>query len=162
MIGEIIIMNIAMEPNFEEDISSIITKAVNSKAEFMKFIKWYGYDNKSSEYRIIDFLVKDENDVKLWFAKFNGDLDTIEETTDKYKEHKLNKNSMDLSEFLARCAVSLKEAMEMLFQEECQEWLLTKFEGRLHNNSLTLEKVYQIFKSDSWYNSLSKIVRSDI
>jgi hypothetical protein len=155
-------MNTAMvDLEFEDDIPSIIVKAAESKTDFMNFINWYGFDKNSAEYKWISFLVRDENDVKLWFAKFNGNLDEIIETTDKYKEYKLKKYSMKIDEFLARCAENTKDAMEMLFCEECPKWLLRKLEDRLHSGQMSLQLIYSINQSDKWYNSLSKIVRSN-
>jgi hypothetical protein len=155
-------MSVAHNMTLNENVPSIINKAADSKVDFMKFINWCGYSRNSMEYKRINFLVRDESEVIEWFYCYNGDIDTLTETTDKYREYKLKKYEMDLHEFLARCAISLKDAMERLFMQECPSWQIGKLSERIHSNNLTLEKVYQIFKSDSWYNSLSKIVRSDI
>jgi hypothetical protein len=155
-------MNTEYRLFLNEDIPSIMSDAANSKADFMKFIEWYGYKQNSAEYRLINFAVKGDSGVKLWFSFFAGDPDYIMGTTEKYKQHMLKLYKMDLHEFLARCAVNLKDAMETLFYEECPKWLLKKFNERLHsNNPLTLEFVFNINQSDKWYNSLSKIVRSN-
>jgi hypothetical protein len=143
----------------QDDIIPLIVAAQQSKADFMEFIKWYGFGYEHREYKRLDFLIEDDSCVRDWFRFFSGDLDEIIETTDTYKQYKLKKNEMDLHEFLARCSVNLQKACDTLFQESTAKWAVQRLTERLHSD-MSLELVYTINKDNPWYNSLSKIVRA--
>jgi hypothetical protein len=132
-----------------------------SKAHLLTFICACGFDNDHKEYKRVDFLIKQRGDLTEWIKLFNGDIDSITETTDKFKERKIKKLNIGKDEFIVSSIKSLKNGLQEFFQVECSELEITKINAKLHSKELNLEFIYNRSKEDNWYNTAGKFARSN-
>ncbi|MCG7406393.1 hypothetical protein MH117_03115 [Paenibacillus sp. ACRRX] len=109
----------------------------------------------------LQFLIRDEQDVQQWILLFNGNIDDVVSTTDDFRDWKLRNEMISLKDFLDLAQNDLKNAMDGLFYEENEEWIMEKLYIKLENNEISLEKIYYLLNNDAWYNSLRKIVKAN-
>jgi hypothetical protein len=145
------------------DVNEIINAmedAPKSKPQFLQFIKLCGYSERHKEYKRLEFLMSSTNEIADWFDSFDGDIDSIVVTTDSYKDKRKSKINLDLTSFLERCRINLKQGLERLFLEECLPHVILELNKKLYQQEISLKNIYNISRMNPWYNNASKFANA--
>jgi len=147
--------------NYNNEIIDSLELAEESIPHFLTFIKACGFNMDHREYKRLEFLIKNRRDIKGWLKLFNKDIDTISETTNKFKANKIKDLNISLDGFIKSSSKNLKNGLDSLFQSECSDEDLKIIHGKLHSNEVNLEMIYNKCKGSNLFNSSWMVARSN-
>lgn len=123
----------------EKTYESILNDLGNTKETWLELLQ---YNNIHPIWlRKLDFLIRNEADLREWNAFWSGNVDTIQSEICDFRQRKMLyvQNGLTFAEFDLLYQGNRKEALETLFVEVVPEWMIEKLEAK----SITCKGVYR-------------------
>lgn len=123
------------------DIITLSDNMANSKEELLSYIEHFN-GKQSQEYEDAEFLVRNTQDLKQWFERWQGDADKLHETNQLLREWKINQHKMSNSEFVDSMLLDARDCLETVFQQRIMNRTMIELDKAL-GEDLTFEMLYE-------------------